>query len=99
MLKRLFNAPDTFQRAIDNILEDLKSTYVLVYLDNINVFSKTFDDYLAYLADVFKRHIFNYLKLKPRKCYFFKKELYYLEFIISKERLKHQLNKISTIKR
>ena len=42
MPQGLCNAPATFQRTMDNILSDLKMSYVLVYLDDINVFSKTF---------------------------------------------------------
>lgn len=49
MTQGLFNAPDTFQRAMDTIMGDLKLPCVLVYLDNINMFSQTFDDHLLHL--------------------------------------------------
>ncbi|KAJ9085726.1 hypothetical protein DSO57_1011195 [Entomophthora muscae] len=42
MPQGLSNAPATFQRAMDAVMEDLKLSCVLVYLDDINVFSCTF---------------------------------------------------------
>ena len=49
MPQGLCNSPATFQRAMDFILEDLKISYVLVYLDNFTVFSQTFSDYMKHL--------------------------------------------------
>ena len=98
MPQGLCNAPATFQWAMDNILSDLKLSCVLVYLDNINVFSRTFAEHLNNLENVFKRLINNNLKLKPKKCSFFKSELEYLGFVITKEGLHPQLAKIEAIK-
>lgn len=52
MPQGLCNAPATFQRAMDTILGDLKLSCVLVYLDNINVFSRTFTEHLEHLEMV-----------------------------------------------
>jgi Reverse transcriptase (RNA-dependent DNA polymerase). len=38
----LTNAPATFQRLMDRVLYDIKDKYVLVYLDDINIYSITF---------------------------------------------------------
>ena len=46
MPQGLTNAPATFQRIMDSIISDLKLSCVLVYLDDINVFSRTFLDHL-----------------------------------------------------
>ena len=72
MPQGLCNAPATFQRTMDNILSDLKMSCVLVYLDDINVFSKTFSEHLDHLRDVFHRLSKNNLKLKAKKCHLFK---------------------------
>ena len=87
MPQGLCNAPATFQQAIDNLLHDLKLSYVLVYLDNINVFSKISDDYLLHLEQVFKQLLNNNLKLKSCKYSFFKSELEYLGFVINQQGL------------
>ena len=74
MPQGLFNAPATFQRIMDTILSDLKYSCVLIYLDNINVFSRTFNEHLEHLEQVFIRLAKNNLKLKPLKCHFLKKD-------------------------
>ena len=75
MPQGLCNAPATFQRLMDCVLSDLKFSCVLVYLDNINVFSHTFTDHIDHLEEVFKWLLAAGLKLKPKKCSFFKKKL------------------------
>ena len=47
MPQGLGNAPATFQRIMDTILSDLKYSCVLIYLDNINVFLRTFNEHLG----------------------------------------------------
>jgi hypothetical protein len=42
----LTNAPSTFQRAMNNIFKKELYKFVLVYLDDIIIYSKTFDDHL-----------------------------------------------------
>ena len=95
----LCNAPATFQRAIDYIMSDLKLSCVLVYLDDINVFLRTFDEHLTHLEQVFNRLIKNNLKLKPSKCQFFKSQIDYLGFVIDKDGLRPQSPKVEAIQK
>ena len=71
MSQGLCNAPATFQQIMDSVLADLKFYCVLLYLDNDNVFSKTFNEHLLHLEQVFIRLAQNNLKLKPKKYHFF----------------------------
>ena len=75
MPQGLSNAPATFQRVMDSVMGDLKLLCVLVYLDDINVLLKTFSDHLDHLTQVFEQLKTAGLKLKPKKCHFFKKIL------------------------
>ena len=43
----------TFQKCINFVLGDLKTTCILVYLDNLNVYSRTFNNHLKDLKKVF----------------------------------------------
>ena len=97
MPQGLCNAPATFQQIMDSVLADLKFSCVLIYLDNINVFSKTFNEHLEHLEQVFIRLAQNNLKLKPKKCHFFKDRIDYLGFIVSKDGLLPQPDKILAI--
>ena len=66
----LCNAPATFQRLMQNCLGELNLTYVLIYLDNIVVFSDSEAEHVKRLAAVFERFQEHGLKLKPSKCNF-----------------------------
>ena len=74
------------------------SDYVVVYLDDLNIYFRNFNEYLKYLREVFERLRNTGLKLKAKKCQFFKKELAFLGYIIEEDRVKPDLNKVSTIK-
>ena len=79
----LSNAPATFQRLMDVVLAGLKWHNLLVYLDDICVFSDSFETHLASLTQTFERlRSFN-LKLKPGKCHILQREFRYLGHIIS----------------
>jgi hypothetical protein len=51
----LTNATATFQRYVDMVLAGLKWTSLLVYLDDVCVFSKTVDDHIQRLESTFAR--------------------------------------------
>ena len=73
----LSNALATFQRLMDLVLSGLKWTQCLVYLDDIIIFGRSFNEYLGKLAGVFDRLQEAGLKLKPSKCMFFQ----YLKYL------------------
>ena len=79
----LKNAPATFQRYMDMVLAGLKWQCLLVYLDDICIFSKTFENHIEFLESTFER-LFKYnLKLKPSKCHLFQREFKHLGHIVS----------------
>ena len=82
---------------MDHVFADLKFSCVLVYLDDINLFSQTFTNHLSHLEEVFERLIAANLKLKPKKCTFFKEQIDYLGFIVNKKGLQPQPSKIESI--
>lgn len=66
------NAFETFQGATQNILADLKLSFVLVYFNDIKMFRKTFNEHIGHLMKAFKRLINNNMKLKLLKYNFLK---------------------------
>ena len=80
----LKTAPLTFQRLINEALDGLLNTKVLVYLDDILIFSSTFEDHLATLEEVFKRLKEYNLQLNLVKCLFGLSEITYLGFTFNK---------------
>ncbi|CAI7798909.1 unnamed protein product [Closterium sp. NIES-53] len=93
----LTNAPSTFQLTMNRIFRDLLDRCVIVYLDDILIFSKTREQYLGDLDAVFKRLQENRLITKGSKCEFFKQELEFLGHVISRDGIKIDPAKIKTI--
>jgi len=69
----------------------------LVYLDDILVFSKTFDEHLECLATVFDRLDCYSLKLKPSKCSLFQRKVSFLGHVVSGQGIECDLEKVATI--
>ena len=79
----LTNAPATFQRLMECILAGISGELCLAYLDDVIVFSTTFEEYLQRLATVLQRLQAANLKLKPAKCHFAQSKVEYLGHVIS----------------
>ena len=94
----LVNAPATFQRLMQATLGDLHLSQCLLYLDDIIVYSRTFQGHLENLEKVFERLQRANLKLKPNKCSLLHKEVKYLGHMVSEEGIKPDPDKISALK-
>ncbi|KAK7915620.1 hypothetical protein WMY93_011381 [Mugilogobius chulae] len=79
----LCNAPATFQRLMQRCLGNMVNDFLLIYLDDVVVFSADFDSHLAHLEEVFRKLSDHGLKLQPRKCCLFQKSVTYLGHVIS----------------
>ena len=83
----LCNAPATFSRLMDRVLAGLHWETCLFYLDDIIVFSSTWEEHLARLRQVFERRRHANLKLGADKCTFAAKEVNYLGHRVTEEGL------------
>jgi hypothetical protein len=97
MTQGLTNAPATFSRLMNMVLNGLTYRYCLVYLDDTIIYSRTFDDHLAHLDEILSRIISAGLKLKPEKCKFCADEVPYLGFIVTNSGIKPDLEKVKAI--
>ncbi|QRW20576.1 Transposon Tf2-12 polyprotein [Rhizoctonia solani] len=78
----LTNAPAAFQDMMNEIFRDLLDVYVIIYLDDILVFSLNKKDHEAHVQEVLKRLQDNNLFCNIEKCHFHVKRIDYLGFII-----------------
>ena len=72
----------TFQRLMDKVLHDLRKECVVVFLDDINVHSRTWEEHLQHLRKVFEWLRKAGLRLNIKKCKFCQPELTFLGYII-----------------
>lgn len=79
----LCSAPATFQRMMDTVLSGLKWQTCLVYLDDVIVFSRTFQQHLDRLSSVLQAIRSAAHTLKPEKCHFGYEELLFLGHVVS----------------
>ena len=89
----LTNAPATFQRLMESCLRDLHLNWCIIYLDDVIVFSKTPKDHIERLHGVFHKLFLAGLKLKPRKCQFFKSKIAYLGHTVLAKGIETDLKK------
>jgi len=61
----LTNALATFQRMMNQVFTKINRDFVVVYLDNLNIYSQNFNKHLIHLKEV--------LKLKRKKYYFLRR--------------------------
>ena len=81
----LVNAPATYQRLMEQCFEGLHLDICYIYLDDLIIFSKTFEDHIDRLEKIFQRLRDVNLKLSPKKCEFFKPKVKYVGNIVSEE--------------
>src|SRR3954452_25165390 len=94
----LYNTPAIFQRLMHEVLGNLIYTKAPVYLNDIIIHSKTFEQHLDDIDEVFGKLRNAKLMLKKSKCEFCASEIKFLGHIIGKDRRKIDLNKVEKVK-
>ena len=97
MPQGLCNSPGTFQRVMELMFGDLNLSQLVLYLDDILVYSETFEDHLSRLGTVFERLISHGLKLKGCKCRFFQKEVKHLGHVVNSHGVSVDPDKVSRV--
>ena len=94
----LCNAPSTFERLMETVLTGLHWKILLIYLDDIIIFGASVEEVVDRLKIVLERLRSANLKLKPKKCHLFQKEVLYLGHVVSEAGVSTDPAKIDTIK-
>jgi len=91
------NAPSTFQRVMEKCVGSLHLKEVLVFLDDLIVFSSSLEEHEERLMKVLHQLKEFGLKLSPDKCRFFMKSVTYLGHIVSESCVETDPDKISAL--
>ena len=95
----LCNAPGTFERLMERVLAGLSWKSCLLYLDDIIVYSRTFEEHVSHLGEVLDRIQEAGMKLKPSKCQLFCPEVSFLGHIIGRDGVRTDPTKTEAIER
>lgn len=98
MPQGITNAPSTFQRLMERCMGDLNRKQVLVFIDDLIVFSKTLEEHESRLLQVLNRLKEYGLKLSPEKCRFFQMSVRYLGHLVSRDRVETDPAKVEALK-
>lgn len=94
----LCNAPSTFQRSMNEIFKDEIWKFVIPYLDDIIIFSKTLEEHKLHLEVVLGKIKAAGIALNPGKCKLFRSEIKILGNIIAYNTIKPDPSKVEAIK-
>ena len=94
----LTNAPATFQSLMDLVLDGLKWSCALVYLDDIIVYSSSFIDHLSHVEFVLDKIQRSGLTLKIDKCQFCRTNLKYVGHVVSKDGIRPDPAKLAAVR-
>jgi len=93
----LRNAAQTFQRFMNEVFFDLE--FAFVYIDDILIASKTFDEHFVHLEKIFERLDQFGLTIKPNKCIFGVGKLDFLSHEVSEKGIKPTIERVEVIQK
>jgi ribosome-interacting GTPase 1 len=93
----LTNAPASFQRFINEVLQEYLHSFVITYLDDILIFSKEKEEHVQHVSKVLEKLQGANIKLKLKKCELYVQETEFLGHWISTEGIHMDQNKVNAI--
>ena len=93
----LTSAPATFQRLMQATMSDFAFQFLLVYLNDLLVYSKMFDEHMEHLEQLLQRVTETGLKLKASKCQFLRREVTHLGHTISADGVSCESGKVECV--
>ncbi|XP_048063071.1 uncharacterized protein LOC125278191 [Megalobrama amblycephala] len=93
----LVNSPSVFQAFINDMFRDMLNRFVIVYIDDILIYSETMEEHVQQVRQVLQRLIQFQLYAKAEKCEFHKMVTAFLGYVISRDGVAMDEKKVLTI--
>ncbi|KAL0147880.1 hypothetical protein M9458_056801, partial [Cirrhinus mrigala] len=93
----LSNSPSIFQAFVNEVFRDLLHRYVIVYIDDILIYSENLESHITHVRSVLQRLIANKLYAKLPKCEFHQTKISFLGYVISNEGVTMDDEKVSAV--
>lgn len=93
----LINAPATFQATMNQFLAEFLRKFVVVFFDDILIYSKSVEEHFTHLRKVFERLETQLFFIRRSKCSFGVEELEYLEHIITTQGVRPDPAKVAAV--
>ena len=90
----LTNAPATFCNLINVVFYEFEDRFVVVYLDDIVIYSESLEDHLEHLRKVLSKLMGHQLYVKNEKCEFAQQEIMFLGHKVNKGLMKMDERKV-----
>ena len=94
---RLINAPAIFQKRINSVLREHLDEFIIIYLNDIIIYSNSKEEYFKYIKWVLQRLINKKILVAIKKCKFYTTKTKFYKFIIKLGKLSIDLKKIKAI--
>ncbi len=93
----LANSPSVFQSFMNDIFRDMLDRWVIVYIDDILIYSNTREEHIHHVRSVLKRLMQYQLYAKAEKCEFHQTSISFLGYIISQEGVAMDERKVEAV--
>ncbi len=93
----LSNSPSIFQNFMHEIFRDMINRFVLIYIDDILIYSPTIEEHRRHVTQVLQRLRQHHLYLKTEKCEFHKSTIHFLGYIVTPAGVQMDQRKVEAV--
>ncbi|KAI2653118.1 Transposon Tf2-6 polyprotein [Labeo rohita] len=94
----LANSPSYFQAFINEVFRDMLNRWVIVYIDDILIYSDSYSEHVQHVRAVLQRLVQHQLYAKQEKCEFHQQSISFLGYIISPEGVTMDESKVTAVR-
>ncbi|KAL0154021.1 hypothetical protein M9458_050680 [Cirrhinus mrigala] len=94
----LANSPSYFQAFINEVFRDMLNRWVIVYIDDILIYSDSYSEHVQHVRAVLQRLVQHQLYAKQEKCEFHQQSISFLGYIVSPEGVAMDESKVTAVR-